>query len=90
MYVIELSFDGDPRRLNARPAHRERVARLHAEGKLVAAGPWDDDSGALLVFDVDESGIAEIIEADDYYRAPGVTVVSVRPWQPIFRPATQH
>lgn len=47
------------------------------------AGPWPDDSGALLVFDTDEAGVDEIMAGDPYYRAPGVTVVSVRSWQPI-------
>jgi hypothetical protein len=27
MYVVELAFDDDPRRVAARPAHRERWAR---------------------------------------------------------------
>lgn len=47
------------------------------------AGPWPDDSGAMLVFDADKAGIEEIMAADPYYRVPGVTVVSVRSWQPI-------
>jgi hypothetical protein len=50
---------------------------------LVLAGPWVDDSGALLVFDTDETGIQAVIDADDYYRTPGVTVASVREWNPI-------
>lgn len=55
------------------------------------AGPWDDDSGALLIFRCDEQGMQEIISADPYYSTPGVTIASVRPWTPIFgvdRPST--
>lgn len=83
MYVLELAFDQDRRRLDARPAHRERLARLHADGVLLMAGPWADDSGALLVFRTDQRGMADIIAADPYYRTPGVTVAAVRPWRPI-------
>jgi uncharacterized protein len=83
MYVLELAFGDDDRRLTARPAHRERLARLHAAGLLVMAGPWDDDSGALLVFRVDESGMREILAADPYYTTPGVTVVASRRWRPV-------
>jgi uncharacterized protein len=78
VYVIELSFDDDPRRLAARPAHRERLAALHAAGRLVLAGPWADDSGALLVFRDDPAG--ELAD-DPYYSTPGVTVRGVREWR---------
>ena len=83
MYVLELAFGDDEERLTARPAHRERLARLHAEGRLALAGPWADDSGALLVFRTDEPGLREIIAADPYYTTPGVTIVSSRLWQPL-------
>jgi uncharacterized protein YciI len=83
MYVLQLAFGDDERRLAARPAHRERLARLHAQGRLVLAGPWDDDSGALLVFRTDEDGMRDILAADPYYATPGVTVVSCRDWRPI-------
>jgi uncharacterized protein len=83
MHVLELAFAHDERRLAARPAHRERLDRLHAEGRLVIAGPWDDDSGALLIFRTDERGMREILAADPYYATPGVTVVSCRRWRPI-------
>jgi uncharacterized protein YciI len=86
MYVIELTFEvGEQRRLDARPAHREKLARLHEQGIVVMSGPWEDDSGALLIFDTDEAGIERIMADDPYFRAPGVTVTSVRRWNPIFR-----
>jgi uncharacterized protein YciI len=85
MMVIELNFDeaDSRRRLAARPAHRERLSRLHADGDLVLAGPWDDDTGALLVFRTDERGLRRILDADPYYSTPGVTISSIRHWQPV-------
>lgn len=83
MYVLELTFDDDPRRLAARPAHRDRLAALHERGLLLAAGPWRDDSGAMLVFRAGEPEVAEIMAADPYYTTPGVTVAALREWVPV-------
>ncbi|GAA3212674.1 YciI family protein [Dactylosporangium siamense] len=85
MFLLELAFDGSPDRLALRPAHRERLQALHAAGKVVLAGPYSDESGALLVFDVSAAEFAEIIDADPYYRAPGVSIARRQEWDPIFR-----
>ncbi|MBM0233945.1 hypothetical protein JNW91_20070 [Micromonospora sp. STR1_7] len=86
MFIVELSFGDEPDRLAARPAHRERLQALHQEGRLVMAGPFSDDSGALLVFDVpDAEALAAIVAEDPYYRTPGVAVVGQREWSPIIR-----
>jgi uncharacterized protein YciI len=83
MYVIELEFDDNPLRLAARPTHRERLLELHTSGRLVMAGPWSDDSGAMLVFRTDRDGLDEILAADPYYTTPGVRIKVVRQWNPI-------
>ncbi len=83
MQVIELAFGDHPDRLAARPAHRARLDRLHAAGQLVMAGPWNDDSGALLIFATDRAELDTIMSNDPYYRTPEVTVVSIREWAPI-------
>jgi uncharacterized protein YciI len=80
MIVLELAFDDDPRRLAARPAHRRRLAALP---QLVMAGPWGDDSGALLVFDADRSEVDRVMAEDPYYTTAGVRVVALREWRPI-------
>ncbi|MET8139314.1 YciI family protein [Sphaerisporangium sp. NPDC005288] len=87
MMIVELAFTPAPERLAARAAHRSLLLRLHQEGRLVAAGPWADDSGALLVFDVERAELAEILGDDPYYRTPGVGVAAVREWSPIVGPA---
>lgn len=84
MMVVELRFEAhEPRRVAARPAHRERLVQLYADGELAFAGPWDDDTGALLVFRTDEQGVRRILDSDPYYAMPGVAVASVRRWQPV-------
>lgn len=84
MFVVELAFDGDPARLAARPAHRERLLRLREEGVLVMAGPFSDESGSLLIFDVPEpTDLARVLDADPYYRTAGVRVVRQQHWLPL-------
>jgi len=83
MICVELSFTDDPARLAARPAHRANLATLHEKGDLLIAGPWHDDSGALLIFTVDQPAVDEIIAADPYFTTEGVTVVSIRSWHPV-------
>ena len=86
MYALQLAFSDDPARLDHRPAHRERLAALVAEGRLLAAGPWTDESGALLVFLVeDREALDAILDADAYYTAPGVTIAGIHEWYPVTR-----
>jgi len=86
MYAVQLAFSDDPARFEGRPAHRERLAGLATDGRLLAAGPWSDDTGALLVFVVDtREELDAIMAADPYYRTPGVTVASVEEWNPVTR-----
>jgi uncharacterized protein YciI len=83
MIVVELAFGDDPARLAARPAHRRTLARLRERGTLVMAGPWADDSGALLVFDAERSEVDEVLATDPYYATEGVRVVGLREWRPV-------
>ena len=87
MYAVVLTFDpADDSRLELRSAHRERLAALAADGRLLAAGPWADDSGALLVYRVDRrEDLDVILAADPYYSAPGVTVTVLGEWNPVTR-----
>lgn len=86
MYAVQLAFSDTSARLALRPGHRERLAGLAADGLLLAAGPWSDDSGALLLFVVaGREELDAIMAVDPYYSAPGVTVTSVQEWNPVTR-----
>ena len=85
--VVELTFGPEPERLALRPGHREKLAALHAEGRVVMAGPFADESGALLVFDVEsEEALDALLGDDPYYAAPGNTIVRRQAWTPLFTP----
>lgn len=84
-FVLELRFDKDnERRLAVRPEHRRYLRGLLERGKLRTAGPWGDDSGAMIVYEVaDEAEAHALLAADPYTAADAVTVVSLREWTPI-------
>jgi beta-phosphoglucomutase-like phosphatase (HAD superfamily)/uncharacterized protein YciI len=75
MWIVELAFTDEPERLAARPAHRELLTALHAEGTVRMSGPLADDPGAVLVFDVPDRGTLDrLLDGDPYFRTPGVQV----------------
>ena len=82
-YVLELRFDQDnERRLAVRPSHREYLRALLERGKLFMAGPWDDDSGAMIIYEaVDEAEVQAILAADPYTEAAVYSVVALREWR---------
>jgi uncharacterized protein YciI len=83
-FVLQLSFKNDARRLEVRPAHREYLRRLLDEGRLVTAGPFADDKGALLVYEVaDEGELRDILAADPYTAADVYDIEQLREWSPI-------
>ncbi len=84
MICVELAYrNPDPERQRLRPQHRERLQRLHESGLVFAAGPWPDDSGALIIVDADLAQARRLIADDPYCQAPGVSVVGYREWSPV-------
>ena len=86
-FVVQLRFDvaETDRRMEVRPAHREYLTELKAAGKLVAAGPFTDQTGALLVYDVaDEAELRDILAKDPYTPAGVYELATLAEWQPLF------
>ena len=62
-----------------------RISTLLESGKLVAAGPFADDFGALIVYNADSPEAAEDLIRNDPFHAAGVFVRwTVRPWKQVF------
>lgn len=81
-------------RLAARPAHIERLQKLHAEGRIVLAGPHpavdSNDpgaagfSGSLIVAEFDSLAAAQAWAKADPYVAAGVYAnVEVKPFKQV-------
>ncbi|MFD0205604.1 MULTISPECIES: YciI family protein [Saccharothrix] len=82
-FAVELVFgDNRDERLAVRPAHREYVATLVERGVVLAAGPYADETGALLVYEVaDEAELREVLAADPYTPADVIKETRVHEWQ---------
>jgi uncharacterized protein YciI len=67
-----------------RPVHRQYLASLKDRGRLVASGPFTDDSGALIIYEADSKEEAEKLVQGDPFCQNGIFVKYVlRPWNPV-------
>ncbi|MDR7302161.1 YciI family protein [Haloactinomyces albus] len=84
-FVVDLVYsDNRERRMEVRPAHREYSKALADRGVLLAAGPYTDDRGAMLIYEVaDAVELREVLAADPYAEAEVVAETTVREWNPV-------
>ncbi len=69
----------------ARPAHRQYLTDLQAQGKLVISGPFGDDAGALLVYEAENPEQVEGLIREDPFATQGVFLSwEIRPWNVVF------
>ena len=67
-----------------RPVHRQYLAGLKERGRLAAAGPLTDDSGALIIYEAATKEEAESFLKADPFNQAGIFVTYVlRPWNPV-------
>jgi uncharacterized protein YciI len=89
IYALYIRFtDNTERRLETRPVHREYLKSLYDASKLIEAGPFTDDTGAILIYDVESKAAAEAQFAQDPYSIAGGIVESVtfHEWNRVFSP----
>jgi uncharacterized protein YciI len=68
-----------------RPIHRQYLTSLKEQGKLVVAGPFTDDSGALIVYEAESKEAAEALLKADPFHANGIFLKwQLRPWKTVF------
>ncbi len=84
-FVVELVYEENrDYRMEVRPAHREYLKELQSRGILLAAGPYADDGGALLVYEAaDADELGRILDADPYTEAGVVAETKIREWKPL-------
>jgi len=72
LFTLALRFPetGDQSR-NVRERHRNYLADLRDDGKVVAAGPWGRDHGALIVYQATDGNEARAMMANDPYVVRG-------------------
>jgi len=88
-YVLEYRYADPEARARARPEHLAYMTRLHDAGKVLLAGPFEDGSGAMVIFHVsDEAEARRLVEEDPYTKAGVSTDVRLRQWNVVI-PAQQ-
>jgi hypothetical protein len=86
VFAVEYVYSPDQSDLRAehRPAHREWLARLVEQGRLLASGPFADGTGALLVFTADsENDLHQLVSEDPFTRAQAISAVKTTEWSPV-------
>ena len=70
-----------------RPAHREFLGALHADGRLLFVGPYTDGSGAaLMVVADDEEAARALLAGDPFAAADAIAATTVREWKQVYGP----
>ena len=81
--------DDEELRLNTRPTHREYLRSLFDAGKLVMSGPWEDETGLLIIYDASDMADAERMLDSDPYRSAGVIAnATIKEWRVVLRAPT--
>lgn len=69
------------RRQQVRPSHREYQRGLLEAGKLLQAGPYVDDSGAIIVYDAaDLSEVQELLTNDPFAQNGIIHGATIKEW----------
>jgi uncharacterized protein len=88
MRVVIIGRDGpdaQAKRQRCRAAHLERLKPLDARGQVVLAGPFADQSGSLIVLEMESLEAARAFIADDPYVTEGVFAsVDIHPMVTVF------
>jgi uncharacterized protein YciI len=79
---------GNPDKIKeVRPVHRQYLSALRERGKLWASGPFVDDSGALIIYQVEsEEEARQLIEGDPFFAAGVFQDIQPKPWNIVFTP----
>lgn len=68
-----------------RPLHRAYLTSLKEHGKLWASGPFADDSGALIIYEVETEDEARAIIVQDPFNKAGVFAsYEINEWRQVF------
>jgi hypothetical protein len=69
-----------------RSSHRAYLTGLQSRDKLVISGPFQDDIGAILVYEGDSAEEVEKLVREDPFAINGIFLSwEIRPWNVIFR-----
>ena len=82
-FAVTIEYGSDKTKIDEhRPAHRDYLRELIAKGQLVIAGPFTDNSGGFIVYEVkSEAEVEPIIKADPFFKGGVFQTWVIRPWR---------
>ena len=85
-FAVTITYGDTVLRDKIRPSHREYLTSLFEQKVLVCAGPYVDDSGAMLVYEAESKpALDEILSKDPYWVNTGcLGSVSIKEWNRVF------
>ncbi|WP_461170486.1 YciI family protein [Arthrobacter sp. Z1-15] len=86
IFAVEYVYDADsaPLRDEHRPTHREWLAGLVEQGRLLASGPFTDGAGALLIFTAeDDVDLSNLLMQDPFAAVGAISGMKTTEWTPV-------
>ena len=86
IFAVEYVYDADSSSIRDehRPTHREWLAGLAEQGRLLASGPFTDGAGALLIFTAeDEVDLSNLLMQDPFASVGAISGMKTTQWKPV-------
>jgi uncharacterized protein YciI len=71
-FLVLTTFTSQEKRIAHRAEHRVYLREQVDAGKLLLAGPFDDESGGMLIFEATDQADVQAIMAGDPFTTGGV------------------
>lgn len=80
-FLVQTTFTSAEKRMAHRAEHRVYLHQLVAEGKLLMAGPFADESGGIIIFEaVDEAEVQGMMDNDPFTINGVFATTEIKPW----------
>ena len=80
-FLVQTTFTSREKRMAHRAEHRVYLHEMVAEGKLLMAGPFEDESGGIIIFEAEDLAEVQAIMAADPFTVEGVfATTEIRQW----------
>lgn len=88
-FAVTITYGDTALRDKIRPSHREYLASLFEGNTLLCAGPFSDESGAMLVYETESrEALDAVLSKDPYWINTGCLAnVSIKEWNRVFAKA---
>ena len=84
-FVLLFGYTDPDLRARVRPRHLDYVGALHQAGQVVSAGPFEDESGAMILYEAADQVEAQALVDRDPYAVEGVMdAPRLRAWSVVF------